>query len=203
MVPKRSRILLVGHADAPDYSLFSPGTRYANTVVPWGKTPFDPARMRLLIDSQKVTHVLIQHDERVLLHWEPNMRTEEMVAWLAREAGLNEITLGTTHMRLFETSHSIERYERPFHTTVVPASTPLIRIGDTLQQQVGIDPMFLKTRMGGRGWQQWRPLVDGARPRRRGWSLVSGRARSAPSICGSMSQQGRASRLRIAWSCCC
>jgi len=48
-------------------------------------------------------------------------------------------------MRLFETSHSIERYERPFQTTAVPSSAPLIRIGSTLQHQVGIDPMFLKT----------------------------------------------------------
>ena len=47
LVPNRSRILFVGHADAPDYPLFSPGRQYANAVIPWGKLPFDPARMPL------------------------------------------------------------------------------------------------------------------------------------------------------------
>ena len=145
LVPHRSRILFVGDADAPDYPLFSPGTRYGNTVIPWGKTPFDPVRMRSLIDSQRVTHVLIQHDERALLQWEPNLPTAGMVAWLAGEPELNEITLGTPHMRLFETSHSPERYERPYQTTAVPASAPLITIGPTLHQRVGLDPLFLRT----------------------------------------------------------
>ena len=140
--------------------------------------------MRLLIDSQNVTHVLIQHDERVLLQWEPNMRTEEMVAWLARQPGLNEITLSTPHMRLFETSHSIERYERPFHTTVVPASTPLITDWRHASTAGRIDPMFLKTPWavegGSSGGHLWmgQGRAGGPRP----WSLVAPGARRRSAV---------------------
>jgi hypothetical protein len=145
VIPDRSRIVFVGQQDSPDYPLFSPGTHYSNAVTPWGKTPFDPARMRLLIDSQKATHVLIQHDETATFLSDPDIRTGEMVAWLAREPGLKEIPLSTPHMRLFETDNSTESYERPFQTTAVPSSAPLIRVGSTLRRQIGIDPTFLKT----------------------------------------------------------
>jgi hypothetical protein len=159
VIPDRSRIVLVGQQDTPDYPLFSPGTHYTKTVIPWGKTPFDPARMRLLIDSQEATHVLIQHDETASFLWDPAIRTGEMVAWLAREPGLKEIPLSTPHMRLFETGNGTESYERPFQTTAVPSSAPLIRIGSTLRHQIGIDPTFLKTpwqvEIGGTGGYLW------------------------------------------------
>jgi hypothetical protein len=145
VIPDRSRIIFVGDHDAPDYPLFSPRTRYSNAVIPWGKTSFDPARMRLLIDSHKATHVLIQHDQTVAFQWEPTIRTHEMVTWLAHEPGLKELPLSDPHMRLFETSNSTESNERAFHTTAVPSSAPLIRIGKTVRNQIGIDPTFLKT----------------------------------------------------------
>jgi hypothetical protein len=159
VIPERSRIVFVGDQDAPDYPLFSPGTHYSNTVTPWGKAPFDPARMRRLIDSRKATHVLIQHDQTVLFGWDPAIRTGEMVAWLAREPGVKEIPLSTPHMRLFETDNSTESDERPFQTTASPSSAPLIRIGSTLRHQIGIDPTFLKTpwqvEIGGTGGYLW------------------------------------------------
>jgi hypothetical protein len=145
VLPDRSRIVFVGDNNAPDYPLFSPGTHYSNAVIPWGTTPFDPARMRRLIDSQRATHVLIQHDDTTRFRWDPAIDTRQMVAWLAREPGLTEIPLTTPHMRLFETNHWFESSERPFQTTEVPYAAPLIFIGSTLQHQVGIDPKSLKT----------------------------------------------------------
>jgi hypothetical protein len=184
VIPDRSRIVLVGQQDTPDYPLFSPGTHYTKTVIPWGKTPFDPARMRLLIDSQKATHVLIQHDETASFLWDPAIRTGEMVAWLAREPGLKEIPLSTPHMRLFETDNGTESYERPFQTTAVPSSAPLIRIGSTLRHQIGIDPTFLKT--------PWQVEIGGT-----GGYLWMGQGREEGVEFGLWSRQDRAVELRF------
>ena len=184
LIPSSSRILLVGNQGAPDYPLFSPGRHYPNAVIPWGKAQFDPARMRQLIESQNVTHVLIQDDEAVVLQWDPDVRTGEMVAWLGREPGLNEITLGTPRMRLFETSHNAHGYEQPFQTTAVPSSAPLIRIGSTLQQQVGIDPVFLRT--------PW--AIEGDRTR--AW-LWMGQGREEGVALGLWSRQERIVDLRF------
>jgi hypothetical protein len=184
VIPDRSRIVFVGHHDAPDYPLFSPGTHYSNAVIPWGKTPFDPARMRHLIDSQNATHVLIQHDETASFLSDPDIRTGEMVAWLDREPGLREIPLSTPHMRLFETDNSTESYERPFQTTAVPASAPLIRIGSTLRRQIGIDPTFLKT--------PWRVETGGS-----GGYLWMGQGREEGVEFGLWARQDRAVDLRF------
>jgi hypothetical protein len=184
VIPDRSRIVFVGDQDAPDYPLFSPGTHYSNAVIPWGKTSFDPARMRGLIDSQKATHVLIQDDEIALLRWDPNIRTGEMVAWLSREPGLRELPLSTPHMRLFETGYGRAIYERPFETTAVPASTPFIRIDSTLRHQIGLDPTFLKT--------PWR--VEGGDA---GGYLWMGQGREEGVEFGLWSRQDRAVDLRF------
>jgi hypothetical protein len=145
LIPAGSRILLVGNQDALDYPLFSPGTHYSNAVIPWGKAPFDPARMHRLINSEKVTHVLIQDDKKVTFYWAPALETEEMVHWLAQEPGLKAIELSTPHMRLFETGKSTGMNEAAFHTLEAPSSAPLIAIGASLKDQVGIDPTFLRT----------------------------------------------------------
>lgn len=184
LIPSSSRILLVGGQSAPDYPLFSPSRQYANTVIPWGKTPFDPERMHRVIESQNVTHVLIQDDEAVVLQWDPDVRTGEMVAWLNREPGLDEITLAKPRMRLFETNHNTQHYERPFQTTAVPSSAPLITIGSTLQQQVGIDPVFLKT--------PW--AIEGDRTR--AW-LWMGQGREEGLALGLWSRQERQVDLRF------
>jgi hypothetical protein len=78
MLPAGSRVLFVGNQDARDYPLFSPGTHYSNAVIPWGTEPFDAARMRRLIASEKLTHVLIQNDVRVVFQWFPALETREM-----------------------------------------------------------------------------------------------------------------------------
>jgi hypothetical protein len=184
VIPDGARIVFVGDQDAPDYPLFSPGTHYSNAVTPWGKTPFDPARMRLLIGSRKATHVLIQNDELALFHWDPDIPTGEMVAWLTREPGMKEIPLVTPHMRLFETDNGADTDERPFQTTVVPSSAPLIRIGSTLRHQIGIDPTFLKT--------PWQVEVAGA-----GGYLWLGQGREEGLEFGLWSRQDRAVDLRF------
>jgi len=101
-IPLGSCILFVGNQDAPDYPLFSPRAHYANRVISWGKAPFEPQRMRSLIQSKHVTSVLIQNDQKVFFHWEPSISTVEMVTWLSREPGIREVPLSTPHMRLFE-----------------------------------------------------------------------------------------------------
>ena len=101
-IPAGSRILFVGNQDAPDYPLFSPRTHYSNRVIPWGKAPFEAQRMRSLIRSGHITHVLIQNDQSVSFHWDPSVSTVEMVAWLSNEPGIHELPLGTPHMRLFD-----------------------------------------------------------------------------------------------------
>ena len=145
LMPDGSRILFVGNQDVPDYPLFSPGTHYSNAVIPWGTAPFDPARMRRLIDSEKATHVLVQDDEKVSFLGAPILNTGEMVSWLTRDPGFKEIPLSTPHMRLFETANNTRMNERYFNTLEVPAAAPLIAIGKTLHTHVGIDPFFLKT----------------------------------------------------------
>ncbi len=145
LMPAGSRVLFVGHQDARDYPLFSPQTHFSNAVIPWGTGPFDPARMRRLIASEKVTHVLIQHDERVAFEWFPALDTRDMVKWLAAEAGLKAVHLKAPPMRLFEVSGTTAMDEWPFKTTDLPAAAPLIRIADPLKTQVGIDPNLLET----------------------------------------------------------
>jgi hypothetical protein len=146
LLPTGSRILFVGNHDAPDYPLFSSGTHYSNTVIPWGSAPFDPVRMRRLIDSEKVTHVLIQDDLHVVFHWFAPINTAKMVSWLAQELGLNAIPLSTPKMRLFETTHNNALMnERAFDTVEAPSSAPLIIVDKALRNHVGIDPTFLKT----------------------------------------------------------
>lgn len=145
LMPPGSRVIFVGSQDAPDYPLFSPATHYSNTVIPWGSAPFDPARMRRMIDSEKATHVLIQNDEEVAFQWFPALKTGTMVSWLNQEPGLKAIPIGRPRMRLFETANSMAINERAFLALEVPPSAPLIGIGKTLQTHVGIDPIFLKT----------------------------------------------------------
>ncbi|MDB5799496.1 MAG: hypothetical protein JWL63_435 [Rhodocyclales bacterium] len=140
-----SRILFVGEQSAPDYPLFSPGTHYSNAVIPWGTSPFDAARMRRLIDSGKVTHVLIQSDEGVSFLDAPILNTGTMVRWLAKEPGLKAIPLMTRHMRLYSVGDSPQMNEQAFQTAGAPSAAPLIAIGASLQGQVGIDPMPPKT----------------------------------------------------------
>jgi hypothetical protein len=154
-MPERSRIVLIGAQNAPDYVLFSPGHRYSNAVIPWGKTPFDPARMRDLIESRNATHVLVQDDRTLSLHWDSGIRTDTMVAWLAGQPRLREIPLTNPHMRLFETASGSARHvdtvvrttveQRLLGTTIAPASAPLIKVGVALQGRVGIDADVLET----------------------------------------------------------
>lgn len=145
LMPPGSRMIFVGNRDAPDYPLFSPGTQFSNAVIPWGLAPFDPARMRRLIDSEKATHVLIQDVERVPVVWHPPLDIMEMMNWMTQEPGLKAVPLDTPRMRLFETAYSTELDERRLQRVEVPSGAPLLTIDTTLRTQVGINPSTLKT----------------------------------------------------------
>ncbi len=96
-----ARILLVAELDARDYGLFRPRDGFANHVVPWGHQPFDAARMQRLIDEHNLTHVLVQNEERLSLHWRPPLETRPMVRWLTQHAQLEELPVPSPGMRLF------------------------------------------------------------------------------------------------------
>jgi hypothetical protein len=144
-IPDGAHILFVGNQNAPDYPLFSPRAHYANSVTPWGKTPFDGERMQALIQSEQITHVLLQDDQTVQLRPYPPVSTSEMVAWLSYQPDIRDVPLSTPHMRLYQTVNNTHANEKPYETTAAPPSTPLIFIENRLQSQVGLDPAFLKT----------------------------------------------------------
>lgn len=145
LIPLNSRILLIGNQSVRDYPLFSPSTHYSNAVIPWGTKPFEPARIRCLLASKKVTHVLIQDEEQVSFQWFPDLDTREMVRWLTQEPRFRQIPLSTPRMRLFETTESIRMNQIPFQTVALPSASPLIAISPSLQNQVGLNPTFLTT----------------------------------------------------------
>jgi hypothetical protein len=144
-IREEGRILLVGGQDAPDYGLFAPAKRYTNQVIPWGKATFDPVRMRALIETNEVTHVLVQNDARVRFGWDPDISTREMVAWLGRKPWLREIPLKRPHVRLFATDKQPQTRAQAMQTTTTPPSRPLIRIDQALRGAVGIEAASLKT----------------------------------------------------------
>lgn len=145
VMPAGSRVLFVGNQDSRDYPLFSPETHYSNTVIPWGIGRFDPAAMDRLIASNKVSHVLIEHDERLKFMWFPTLDTREMVKWLNADAGLKAVPLRAPHMRLYEVMGTTSMNERAFNITATPPGAPLISIADPLKTQVGIDPVVLES----------------------------------------------------------
>ena len=103
-IPEGSHILLVGSQAVRDYPLFAPRNGYSNTVVPWGKLPFDANRMRELIKANAITHVLVENDRSLGFHWDPPISTREMVNWLRINPNLVEIKLNAPEMRLFQTN---------------------------------------------------------------------------------------------------
>lgn len=143
-MPPGSRVLLVGHQDARDYPLFSPGTRYSNQVIPWGTGAFDPQRMSRLIEAEKVTHVLIQDDVRVVFQWFSEVDTRGMVQWLNAAPGVKAVPLRTPRMRLYEVIGAATVSDVPFGVTEAPAASPLVDIEQGLRNQVGIDPTVWK-----------------------------------------------------------
>jgi hypothetical protein len=100
-IPPGSTILLVAKGDAREYALFAPRDHFANRVLPWGSSPFDARRMRAMIDAENVTHVVIERDDIVDVHWGPPVQTAPMVSWLREQQDLEEIPIPTPRMRLF------------------------------------------------------------------------------------------------------
>jgi hypothetical protein len=74
-----SRILLIAGQSAPDYVLFAPRDRFPNTVVPWGKRPFEARAFDRVLEESGVTHVLIENPKIVGFHWAGGLRTDPFV----------------------------------------------------------------------------------------------------------------------------
>jgi hypothetical protein len=145
LIPAGARILLVGNQDALDYPLFAPAAAYANRVISWGTDPFNAERMRQLIASEGITHVVVQNDSQVSFQWFPAVDTRDMVGWLAQSSGLRTVALSTPRMRLFEVAGARAMNEQAFDTMALPAKLPLIAVDAALQGQVGIDAALLRT----------------------------------------------------------
>lgn len=145
LVPAGARVLLIAGHDVRDYPLFSPATGYSNTVVPWGGGSFDPLKMRDVIASQKISHIVVQHDQRVGSPWAPMIDTREMVKWLGTQAELKAVPLQTPRMRLFEVRGVAAMNEKPFEVATFPAAAPLIELDSAIKMQVGVDPVLLNT----------------------------------------------------------
>jgi 4-amino-4-deoxy-L-arabinose transferase-like glycosyltransferase len=156
-IPDHSTILLAGSQDVPDYPLFAPNSNYSNRVISWGKSTFNSDRLRQLIDSNHVTHVLIQNDQQLFFHWDPPVNTSEMVEWLTQQPEFDEVplqaeseavSLSQGHMRLFETQEihqrRLEEIKRYLQNTQFPAEAPFIKIDSALHHQVGLEPEALE-----------------------------------------------------------
>ncbi len=148
-IPEQARILFVGSQAVADYPLFAPRSGYSHWVVPWGKLPFDRNRLEELIKAHRISHVLIENDHQVDLHWDPPLQTSGFVDWLAKNSGFREVALATGRMRLFETSELNEvrwqELERSLGITQAPAQFPLITVADALHHQVGVAPTALRS----------------------------------------------------------
>jgi hypothetical protein len=93
-IPSRARILLAGKQGVRDYPLFAPRDRYRNRVISWGKLPFDAARMQDLIETNRITHILIQDDQQLGFQ-------REIAEWASTQPYLRPILLPTIGMHLF------------------------------------------------------------------------------------------------------
>ena len=100
-VPPGSRILLIASGPTRDYPLFAPREGFANTVISWGSGQFDPHRMRMLLTDQRITHVVLENDVRVLQSWRPSVATAEMVKWLRSQTDWTEAPRDQTSGPLF------------------------------------------------------------------------------------------------------
>jgi hypothetical protein len=101
-MPDGSTILLAAGQATRDYPLYRPRDGFANHVVSWGTSPFDAARMDVLLRHENPTHVIVEDDRQLDFQWHLPVPTPPMVAWLAAHRDFREIPLPyTPHMRLF------------------------------------------------------------------------------------------------------
>jgi hypothetical protein len=102
-----ARILLVTGQNTLDYALFAPWASHGNRVTPWGEPRFDRTKTRYVIESNRITHVLVENDQQLSFHWDQPILTPDMVTWLADQADLWEVPLQTKGMRLFQVTGQI------------------------------------------------------------------------------------------------
>jgi hypothetical protein len=97
-----SRTLLLCVRATRDYGLFLPRQGYAAEVYPWGKRQPDTDRLERMIRDHRITHVLFERDDVLGFHWDPVVRTGEMVRWMQARPDFHEVLLPDPRMRLFE-----------------------------------------------------------------------------------------------------
>ncbi|MGM9425901.1 hypothetical protein [Hydrogenophaga sp. MI9] len=145
VLPAGSRVLLIGDKDTREYPLFAPDAHYANVVIPWGTGGFDPVRMRRLMDTERVTHVLIHNDQQARYRWLSTEEVRLFAQWLGAETGLREIPLRSPGLRLYEVKAAAKPNETPFGVAQGPSAAPLVAIAPPLRGQVGLDPAMWLT----------------------------------------------------------
>lgn len=96
-----ARIFLIGNRDCHDYPLFLPRKGYSAQVWPWGRMPFDAARLEKLLDEHQITHAVFQRDDAVGFHWYKGIRVEPFVKWFGERKDFREIKLATPGQRLY------------------------------------------------------------------------------------------------------
>ncbi|MCB0196130.1 MAG: glycosyltransferase family 39 protein [Anaerolineae bacterium] len=141
-IPPASHILLVGSQNVPDYPLFAPQCGYANQVISWGKAPFEANRLEALIEANHITHILIENERQLDFHWDPPLKTDEMVTWLKQQPDLNEIPLTTGQMRLFETMQAkqvrLQKIEQKIQLAQAQHNLKIIAVNQSLKEKIGI-----------------------------------------------------------------
>jgi hypothetical protein len=139
-------ILFAGNQDALDYPLFAPREQYGNRVISWGKERFDARRMEDLLRDNGVTHVLIQNEQRLSFHWDPDVSTTAMVEWLSHRDGLFEVPLLVSPgMRLFQRgSADVRAPDAASRTHQYPVTAPLITVDPRFAQRLTIDPALVR-----------------------------------------------------------
>jgi hypothetical protein len=103
-IPPGASILFAGSQSALDYPLFAPQKGYGNRVISWGKREFDKKVMEDVIEREGITHILIESDCWLRFHWDPPVDISQMIEWLSKRDGTDEIPLSTRGMRLYATA---------------------------------------------------------------------------------------------------
>ncbi len=95
------RLLLIASQGIRDYSLFNPWQRYHNEVYLWGQRPWDPGRLRELLVTHAITHVVIEDMEPLYFLDRSVLETRPIFTWLQEQPDLVEIPLKHCPLRLF------------------------------------------------------------------------------------------------------
>lgn len=104
LMPADAHVLLICGGSFADYPMFRVHDAYSTRVFSWGQHPWDPERLRSLLRTHQITHILIEHDRFVHYLDHPLMLTGPIVQWLDQQCAFKELPLSRPHMRLYAIS---------------------------------------------------------------------------------------------------